>query len=57
MQKLPEAPDRNAQRRGTVPTKERISFSFSGYQQSDKTYIFPVSGGKGHASVFKRRVG
>ena len=39
MQKLPEASDRNrethAQRKGTIPTKGRISFSFSGERRSD----------------------
>ena len=41
MQKLLEAPDKKrrmqAQRKGTVPRKERISFSFSYDQQSDNT--------------------
>ena len=61
MQKLPEAPVRegakHAQRKGTVPTKDKISFSFSSDQRSDITKIFLASGGWCHVSVSRRRVG
>ena len=61
MQKLPEARDRKrgdaCERKGAVPTKERISFFFSSDQWSDKTKIFLTSGGRRHVSVSRRRVG
>ena len=44
----------HAHRKGTVPTKVRISFSFSNDQRSDKTLL---TGGGCHVFVFGRRVG
>ena len=48
MQKLPEAPDRKRSdactKKGTVSTKERISFFFSDDRQSENTFLLLVDG-------------